>query len=760
MQTVRVLFDSVRRARTPRLVAAALVTGVVVTAQPAATFHTWQVGDVLAGVGDPFKYLWTQDPGVDAATTGLVLRYASAPDPVQRLTEPDNWFTTGCAYYPDPVRPELWTSSFTSTVNRFDPVTSAWSPWVDTSPVTDGAVESLAFAPDGSVFIATPWSQAGAQLHHYTHGEAASSTRPAHLKSYAHLPGGAVDWLDVGRDPNGDLVVYYTAESEVEQFRADADYYDRLDGGEASGLYRINITATDAAQALDPASPVVAEKLATVPDRKVWALRLLPNRQGILVAGSNAVHWLGLDGQPRRAPFVLGGTDFFALNISPDGQSFWTATGPAGDSDGRTPVTGHIYKVNIATGAIERTIDTGYPSVGGLCVVREYTAAFDQCTNEAGVAIACPMLPTDSCGDGTDNDNNGLIDEGCTATLKEEAGYGGFSYNARPAGSGDTFDVGSLPAFMYLQTGAGQPTVLQMWGQPGYADARPQPYAVPVTVHHADGSSFTGTYYLAVKNTYRPPVFTAVTAGTVTTAVTQGRASISVPAGPSVAAAVAASDPDSSDPAYPDALTYSIGSTGGLPLAIDPRTGQFIATARLFARAQPYAVQVLVTDRGGLVDRLTLDVTVTGVNPNQAPVCSGAAPSISTIAPPDHRLVPVTITGVVDPDATPVSIAIASIFQDEPTHAEGDGSTSTDGAGVGTSTAWVRAERTGQGRAPGDGRVYHIAFTASDALGASCSGEVRVGVPHDQGGRAAPVDGGALYNSLVATPALSSKPGR
>ncbi|MDP6822942.1 MAG: hypothetical protein QF554_06585 [Dehalococcoidia bacterium] len=53
--------------------------------------------------------------------------------------------------------------------------------------------------------------------------------------------------------------------------------------------------------------------------------------------------------------------------------------------------------------------------------------------------------------------------------------------------------------------------------------------------------------------------------------------------------------------------------------------------------------------------------------------------------------------------------------------------------GVGTSTAQVRAERSGSKKVPGDGRVYEIGFLADDGYGGTCSGSVTVGVPHDQG---------------------------
>jgi hypothetical protein len=134
---------------------------------------------------------------------------------------------------------------------------------------------------------------------------------------------------------------------------------------------------------------------------------------------------------------------------------------------------------------------------------------------------------------------------------------------------------------------------------------------------------------------------------------------------------------------------------------------------------------------------------------NQAPDCSNAAPSVDTLWPPNHEFVSVGIVGVTDPDGDPITITIDSIFQDEPVDTLGDGSFTPDGQGVGTDTAEVRAERVGTKQIPGNGRVYHIGFTADDGLGGTCSGEVLVGVPHDQGQRDVPVDDGALYDSTL-----------
>lgn len=133
---------------------------------------------------------------------------------------------------------------------------------------------------------------------------------------------------------------------------------------------------------------------------------------------------------------------------------------------------------------------------------------------------------------------------------------------------------------------------------------------------------------------------------------------------------------------------------------------------------------------------------------NQAPLCGAAQPSLGTIWPPDHRLVPIEILGVTDPDGGQPTIVITRILQDEPTNTFGDGTTWIDGFGVGTSTAQVRAERTGSPRVPGNGWVYEMFFTAADASGATCSGSVLVSVPRDLSGNAA-VDSGVRYESTV-----------
>ncbi len=129
---------------------------------------------------------------------------------------------------------------------------------------------------------------------------------------------------------------------------------------------------------------------------------------------------------------------------------------------------------------------------------------------------------------------------------------------------------------------------------------------------------------------------------------------------------------------------------------------------------------------------------------NEAPDCSSAAPSSATLWPPNHKFHSVSVNGVTDADGDAVTITIDGITQDEPVNGKGDGNTSPDGAGVGTDTAEVRAERSGKG----DGRVYEISFTADDGNGGTCEGSVNVGVPHDK--KDTPTDSGQDYDSTAS----------
>lgn len=131
--------------------------------------------------------------------------------------------------------------------------------------------------------------------------------------------------------------------------------------------------------------------------------------------------------------------------------------------------------------------------------------------------------------------------------------------------------------------------------------------------------------------------------------------------------------------------------------------------------------------------------------------CGTATASDDELWPPNHKYRTITVEGVVDENGDSAVIEIDSIRQDESVldKGAGAGNTCPDGKGVGTSGADVRAERNGNPKTPGNGRVYHISFTATGGAGETCSGTVRTCVPHDQGQGAGCVDGGPLFDSTV-----------
>jgi len=171
--------------------------------------------------------------------------------------------------------------------------------------------------------------------------------------------------------------------------------------------------------------------------------------------------------------------------------------------------------------------------------------------------------------------------------------------------------------------------------------------------------------------------------------------------------------------------------------------GQTRGTGRTFILSSSglaaglHTVEVTITDPTPFVrsdpaqvltDTARWDVTV--IPANRSPDATHARASLATIWPPDHRLVSVQIFGVTDPDGDSVRIRIDRIMQDEMSEATGDGRTCPDAGSIGTATGHLRAERSGNG----NGRVYWIFFSASDARGGSASGIVKTYVPHSKSG--------------------------
>lgn len=168
-------------------------------------------------------------------------------------------------------------------------------------------------------------------------------------------------------------------------------------------------------------------------------------------------------------------------------------------------------------------------------------------------------------------------------------------------------------------------------------------------------------------------------------------------------------------------LPVPIGSLTGVDMEGPPLIAANLTTLHSLG-SYPFATSLASMPTGADIEDISLVS-------NRSPDCSTATASPDELWPPNHKLRTVTVGGVTDPDGDPVTITIDGVTQDEPTNGLGDGDQSPDAADGATSdSVMIRAERSGLG----DGRVYHIEFTATDDRGGSCTGDVTVSVPHDR----------------------------
>jgi len=202
------------------------------------------------------------------------------------------------------------------------------------------------------------------------------------------------------------------------------------------------------------------------------------------------------------------------------------------------------------------------------------------------------------------------------------------------------------------------------------------------------------------------------------------------------------------------AATYALQATSSVPGVTAFVAPNFVTVNGGASATSQLTVNVPAGTPQGTEVAITITATNTGnaaifnsatvtfsVETNRPPDTAGAAPSIATLWPVNHRMVDVGIKDVTDPDGDPVTIQITRITQSEPVNGAGDGNTCGDATGEGTAIAHLRAERSGTG----SGRVYMVEFSAADGKGGTSTGSVMVTVPKSASQPA--VDGGLRFPS-------------
>jgi hypothetical protein len=124
----------------------------------------------------------------------------------------------------------------------------------------------------------------------------------------------------------------------------------------------------------------------------------------------------------------------------------------------------------------------------------------------------------------------------------------------------------------------------------------------------------------------------------------------------------------------------------------------------------------------------TAEQTVTVVDTTAPTLTVSVSPSL--LWPPDHKLVDIAVTVDAADNCDPSpTVVLDSATSNVPDNGLGDGDTTGDiqGADVGTAdfALQVRAERSGKG----DGRVYTIVYSATDASGNVTTASATVTVP-------------------------------
>lgn len=202
------------------------------------------------------------------------------------------------------------------------------------------------FDTTGAIVPPNPWTTTGANLE--------SCTFDAAGNMYV---GDASQNIVTKIDPSGTVIATYTVATEDRG----TDWVD-LAADQKTLFYT---SEGDHIKRFDVSTNTQLADFAALPTSPCYALRIRTNGQ-VMVACTSSAYLLDSSGNVINTYSPSGANLLFALNLDPDGTSFWT-----GDIN-----SGQIWHIDIATGAVITTF-TQDNTMAGLAVVGEIRAAVD-----------------------------------------------------------------------------------------------------------------------------------------------------------------------------------------------------------------------------------------------------------------------------------------------------------------------------------------------------------------------------------------------
>lgn len=172
---------------------------------------------------------------------------------------------------------------------------------------------------------------------------------------------------------------------------------------------------------------------------------------------------------------------------------------------------------------------------------------------------------------------------------------------------------------------------------------------------------------------------------------------------------------------------FSVLATPTTPLSIIP--GSSAAFAVRFVPTGSVAESAIIQVRSNDPQVPAVDIPALGRLESQAPVIASVTPSRTSLTPPNHKMVPISLAVAVSDNcdaAVLQSCQIISVGSNEPISGTGDGDTAPDWRITGKLTLELRSERAGSGT----GRAYTITVRCTDNASNSSTATTTVTVPH------------------------------